>query len=117
MSADRWRECPICKIDVDTEIARILADAKGMYGKVSLDEYLEAQKQYDGESPTHESRGLGDWYAESAANARLISGAPDLLLALQGIVSTAELFGTNGEEFFDARNEALRAIAKAEGRE
>lgn len=53
---------------------------------------------------------------EDWANARLIAAAPELLVALRAIVTAAELHGADSVVFFEARNQALEAIAKAEGR-
>lgn len=46
---------------------------------------------------------------EAEANGRLIAAAPDLLEALKGLLSTADIHSGWGEE-------AVAAIAKAEGR-
>jgi hypothetical protein len=57
------------------------------------------------------------WSDESAANARLIAAAPELLWALENLVDATEKFawpkGIDQKSFIDA---AKSAIAKAEGK-
>lgn len=69
-------------------------------------------------SDTHATGTTNDGgQAEREANARLIAAAPDLLGACRALVCAAELHGADSEVFFMARNQALLAIAKAEGRD
>ena len=39
MSADRWSECPKCRVDLDVDSKRRAKKAADAYGKVSHDEY------------------------------------------------------------------------------
>lgn len=54
-------------------------------------------------------------WSESLANAHLIAAAPDLYEALRGCMAACELQGADSAEFFDARNSAYAALAKARG--
>lgn len=57
---------------------------------------------------------FNDQIPEGRANARLIAAAPDLLGALKALLADSYPVGT--EENGDIREQALVAIAKAEGR-
>jgi len=47
MSADRWGVCPNCKRIHDDKAAKEAKRLEGMYGKVSIDEFLTRKKTHD----------------------------------------------------------------------
>ncbi len=54
-------------------------------------------------------------YIDERANARLIAAAPDLLAALEGLLSDAIELGLADSEYSGSAIEARAAIAKAKG--
>jgi hypothetical protein len=81
--------------------------------------------QENSDAYTHIVRGPSGYFVHqgsqhtdgvSKANALLIAAAPELLEACLEMVTAVEMEGANGLRFFEARNSALIAIRKAEGK-
>lgn len=58
---------------------------------------------------------VGKTSERDIANGHLAAAAPELYEALSSLLAAAELHGTDGLEFFEARNTGLAVLAKARG--
>ncbi|MEU3476429.1 hypothetical protein [Rhodococcus sp. NPDC006774] len=45
MSADNWAECPKCKRDRETKLAKLDADIASQYGKVTVEAFDELRRR------------------------------------------------------------------------